>query len=435
IDLDAFLDILDAMATSETQLIPFSNAPFLLDMEFRFGIRKILTQSLLSSSSLDEAQVDYIVMSIDQLVDMSDPIYRDGLEDLESQISYKLDALTSITGTSTQSNADGVDTARNTVNNEPSITSDVDPSAIAQVKELIPGLSNGFIRACLDYYGHNPEAVIVAILEENLPPTLAEIDRTSEHWNQTVNPNDNVDDFAESTLANRRNIFDNDEFDIFSRDTLDWSRVNLGKAKVPTATEAPSSELKSRVIQIAQLIEDDDEYDDTYDDTAQDGVLDMPDSDETQATQYEQDKQGNQTTKTKMSVDTSDPTRQWEDVLIRQVISDPTVLERKKGLRKIPARQALREQTGLSDEQLEGWFIMFQRNPRKQQQLDMHGWKGEQPSIDGITKQSVQTASSSAGESKNSDPNYKHKEKNKAKIANHNRKQQQTRKIRNTLGQ
>ncbi|KAJ2778517.1 hypothetical protein GGI15_004157 [Coemansia interrupta] len=437
VDLTVFMDILDTMATSETQLVPFSNAPFLLDMEFRFGIRKMLSQLLLSSRTLDDAQVDYIVMSIDQLVDMSDPVYRGGLEGLESQISYELDALTSIGGTSGQPNPYMVDTARSATDDDLNTAGGVDPAAVAQVKELIPGLGSGFIHACLDYYSHNPEAVIVAILEENLPPTLAEMDRTSEQWIQLAEPIDDVDDdnVAEGVLANRRNIFDNDEFDIFNRDTLDWSRVNLGKAKLPTAEEAPSSELKSRVIQIAQRIEDDDEYDDTYDDTAQDGVLDMPDADERQAVQDEHDHQGSQKAKAKMAVDTSDPTRQWEDVLIRQVISDPTALERKKGSRKLPARQALREQTGLSDEQLEGWFIMFQRNPRKQQQLDMHGWKGEQPAIEGTAKQPDQAVSSSTGESRTPGPNYKHKEKNKAKIANHNRKQQQARKTRNTLGQ
>ncbi|KAJ1722841.1 hypothetical protein LPJ53_002760 [Coemansia erecta] len=441
VDLTVFMDVLDSMATSETQLVPFSNAPFLLDMEFRFGIRKMLSQLLLSRRTLDDAQVDYIVMSIDQLVDMTDPVYRGGLEGLESQVSYELDALASISSSGGQPNPYMSDTAGTTIDNESNTTSDADPAAVAQVKELIPDLGSGFIRACLDYYGHNPEAVIVAIFEENLPPTLAEMDRTSEHWNQPADPAGDGDgnvgdgDVAESALANRRNIFDNDEFDIFNRDTLDWSRVNLGKARLPTAAEAPSSELKSRVIQIAQRIEDDDEYDDTYDDTAQDGVLDMPDTDENQAIQDEHDHQGSQKANTKVLVDTSDPTRQWEDVLIRQVISDPTALERKKGSRKLPARQALRDQTGLSDEQLEGWFIMFQRNPRKQQQLDMHGWKGEQPAINSTAKQADQTAGSSTGESRDPGPNYKHKEKNKAKIANHNRKQQQARKTRNTLGQ
>ncbi|KAJ1897464.1 hypothetical protein LPJ66_003353 [Kickxella alabastrina] len=446
------MEVLDSLETTESQLVPFSNAPFLFDLEFRFGLQNMLSQTLLSSKTLlDDAQIDYIVMSVDQLKDMADPLYRDGMEVLKSRVLYaRLAAESATPAFGTDADTDSTVAAAA----ESETFGDDDAAAIAQISELIPDLGAGFVRACLDHYEHDPEAVVNAIFEGILPPLLDEMDRTTEDWPSAsdsvhVECTEELLSQADDVLGNRRNIFDNDEFDIFRHDTLDWSRVNIGKAKLPTFAGTPSSDIKSRVMQIAQRIEDEDEYDDTYDDTAQDSILDMPDTDEFLAARGANNQRASHGPPAKEGPSASkqpaatDPTRRWEEVLVRQFISDPSVLERKKGVRKLPARHALRTQTELSDEQLEGWLTMFQRSPRKQQTLANFGFSGEQPAIPnarandggggGDTLESNHVEGAGEGQ-KPAGTNYRYKDKNKAKIGNHNRKQQQARKVRNTLG-
>ncbi|KAI7831954.1 hypothetical protein BX661DRAFT_169810 [Kickxella alabastrina] len=442
------MEILDSLETTESQLVPFSNAPFLFDLEFRFGLQNMLSQTLLGSKTLlDDAQIDYIVMSVDQLKDMADPLYRDGMEVLESRVLYaRLAAESAIPAFGTDADTDSTVAAAT----ESDTFGDDDAAAIVQISELIPDLGAGFVRACLDHYDHDPEAVVNAIFEGILPPVLDEMDQTTEHWpsasdSMHVESAEELLSQANGVLGNRRNIFDNDEFDIFRHDTLDWSRVNIGKAKIPTSAGTPSSDIKSRVMQIAQRIEDEDEYDDTYDDTAQDSILDTPDTDEFLAARGANNQRASHGPPTKEGPSASkqpaatDPTRRWEEVLVRQFISDPSVLERKKGVRKLPARQALRTQTELSDEQLEGWLTMFQRSSHARQ---LWIWR-EQPAIPnarannggggGETLESNHVEGAGEGQ-KPAGTNYRYKDKNKAKIGNHNRKQQQARKVRNTLG-
>ncbi|ELK31510.1 Activating signal cointegrator 1 complex subunit 2 [Myotis davidii] len=50
-------------------------------------------------------------------------------------------------------------------------------SLISQVKDLLPDLGEGFILACLEHCGYDPEQVINDILEERLAPALRQLDR------------------------------------------------------------------------------------------------------------------------------------------------------------------------------------------------------------------------------------------------------------------
>lgn len=55
-------------------------------------------------------------------------------------------------------------------------------SLISQVKDLLPDLGEGFILACLEHYGYDPEQVINNILEERLAPALRQLDRGLDRW-------------------------------------------------------------------------------------------------------------------------------------------------------------------------------------------------------------------------------------------------------------
>lgn len=55
-------------------------------------------------------------------------------------------------------------------------------SLISQVKDLLPDLGEGFILACLEHCGYDPEQVINDILEERLAPALRQLDRGLGRW-------------------------------------------------------------------------------------------------------------------------------------------------------------------------------------------------------------------------------------------------------------
>lgn len=141
-------------------------------------------------------------------------------------------------------------------------------SLVSQVKDLLPDLGEGFIIKCLEEYGHNSESVINHLLEDNLSPHLLELDRTMPRQ-QSVDPC--------PLVSSRSNVFADDEFDVFSRDVVDTSRIWKGRKKPETAAQvlADKSAIlaqKERYSQYSMVSEEhtvdadyDDEYDDTYD--------------------------------------------------------------------------------------------------------------------------------------------------------------------------
>ncbi|KAM4808550.1 activating signal cointegrator 1 complex subunit 2 isoform 2-T2 [Rhinophrynus dorsalis] len=141
-------------------------------------------------------------------------------------------------------------------------------SLVSQVKDLLPDLGDGFILSCLEEYGHSPEKVINNLLEDNLTPRLQGLDRTMPRQ-ERVDPC--------PLVSSRSNVFADDEFDVFSRDVVDTSRIWKGRRKQETAAQILSdksliSAQKERYTQYSIISEEhpvgadyDDEYDDTYD--------------------------------------------------------------------------------------------------------------------------------------------------------------------------
>ncbi|XP_026980150.1 activating signal cointegrator 1 complex subunit 2 isoform X3 [Sagmatias obliquidens] len=150
-------------------------------------------------------------------------------------------------------------------------------SLISQVKDLLPDLGEGFILACLEHYSYDPEQVINNILEGRLAPALSQLDRGLD---RQVKPD------LTPLLASRHNIFQNDEFDVFSRDSVDLSRVHKGRRKEESARSLLNDKRevvaqRRRYEQYSVVAEEvpvqpgedspyrsddyEDEYDDTYD--------------------------------------------------------------------------------------------------------------------------------------------------------------------------
>lgn len=150
-------------------------------------------------------------------------------------------------------------------------------SLISQVKDLLPDLGEGFILACLEHYSYDPEQVINNILEERLAPALSQLDR---NLDRQMKPD------PTPLLTSRHNVFQNDEFDVFSRDSVDLSRVHKGRRKVENTRSLLNDKRevvaqRQRYEQYSVVVEEvplqpgeglsyhgdnyEDEYDDTYD--------------------------------------------------------------------------------------------------------------------------------------------------------------------------
>lgn len=152
----------------------------------------------------------------------------------------------------------------------------------------------------------------------------------------------------------RRNVYDNDAFD---RLAIPSSSVRQGRRISPEATmpQRPSPSAKAAILSaLAAFDSDSDERDDTYDAADVGGTVDsvLPGtSDDIDIDRH--DRNGN------------------DEALLRIFQAAPATFNRDASTRRGPARVALRLETGMTDEAIEGWAIMLQRDPRRLRKLEM----------------------------------------------------------------
>ncbi|XP_065340029.1 activating signal cointegrator 1 complex subunit 2 [Cloeon dipterum] len=142
-------------------------------------------------------------------------------------------------------------------------------SLISNIQEMLPELGAGFLKKCLKHYNLDKEAVVNAVLEESLPSGLKELDRTQPLLSSEIEAGSSV-----PVLPLRLNVFDNDEFDIMSRNHIDTSRIHQGKRKSKHKNLSQLLDDKSELAEVKDFYKKfgtvadvvyDDEYDDTYD--------------------------------------------------------------------------------------------------------------------------------------------------------------------------
>ncbi|KAH8008834.1 hypothetical protein HPB51_005881 [Rhipicephalus microplus] len=114
---------------------------------------------------------------------------------------------------------------------------------------------------CLKYYSNNHDEVVMALLDNNLPPSL------------TI-PTPSTSASAPLEIE-ARSIYDNDEFDIFRRNDVDMSKIHIGKkSKTPKSLDDKGhdkvlKEVYEKYSIVQEFVDDvgvyEDEYDDTYD--------------------------------------------------------------------------------------------------------------------------------------------------------------------------
>lgn len=94
-------------------------------------------------------------------------------------------------------------------------------SLVCTVRDFLPYLGEGFVERVLVEYMYMVDDVTNALLENDLPPHLAELDQ---NMPKEANPR-----VSRGPSPVQSSVYDEDEFDVLSRDRVDISKIHKGK--------------------------------------------------------------------------------------------------------------------------------------------------------------------------------------------------------------
>ncbi|KIW69294.1 hypothetical protein PV04_05176 [Phialophora macrospora] len=255
-------------------------------------------------------------------------------------------------------------------------------SQISQVHELFPELPHHYILKLLDHFGDDTEAVVASLLEpDSLPADLREQGSHDGPGAPIAEPAYDLAPRSTPPLSpQRKNAFDGDDFD---RLRISPGRLHRGRKEVDLSqaeTEDEHARRKAAIISaLAAFDSDDDERDDTYDVADVGGTIDATlDTDDRPRTVKAPDQNPH------------------EETLFRAWRDNQELYARDSKTRISKVRQDLKRDTGMSDEQIEGWAIMLKKDPKLQDRLEKKyaatsAFKGNQAIISSTRWQSDDT--------------------------------------------
>jgi activating signal cointegrator complex subunit 2 len=226
-------------------------------------------------------------------------------------------------------------------------------SQISQIHELFPDLPTPYVLGLLDYYSDNVEQVIGTLLEpDSLPSGLQgptkedETEPELDHGLAGLAPRP-----TPPLLPQKKSVFDNDDFDNLQISPAKLHRGRKDKLLEMFTTGDEHSRSKAAIMTaLAAFDADDDERDDTYDVADVGGTVDDTlDIDETRLRSE------------------GDPN---EKLLYSAWKASKEHFARDTNTRLSQPRRQLKADTGLSDEQIEGWGLMLSRNTKRENRLE-----------------------------------------------------------------
>lgn len=254
---------------------------------------------------------------------------------------------------------------------------------VSQIHELFPHLSTSYVLKVLDFYENDAEASVAALLEpdslpahlhdQNIPDDQPYVEAAVRDLEPRSTP-----DFA----PERRGRIE-DEFD---RLEISSKQIRRGKKAVTDEPITSQGHAKSKAAILSALAafdSDDDERDDTYDIADIGGAVDNTvDSDERRQAAI-------------------DP---HEASLYGSWKANRELFARDSKTRASNIRQQLKRETGLSDEQIEGWAIMLDKDKKMQDRLadrysSATSFSGQQRVIESTKWQANTSADNSETES------------------------------------
>lgn len=161
----------------------------------------------------------------------------------------------------------------------------------------------------------------------------------------------------------RHNQYDHDDLDTLSSAAL--QKLSLGSRRLPDSVDSlPGRVDKSKILSaLAAFDSDDDERDDTYDAADVGGVVDIS------GPPGEEDIQKNVRDIQNVDVE-GNGVSLMEKLIYDAWKHDRAVFSRDAATKRSVERKKLREQTGWTDEALEGWSFMLQREPSRMRKLE-----------------------------------------------------------------
>ncbi|KAF8931986.1 hypothetical protein BGZ58_007298 [Dissophora ornata] len=389
----------------QDHMIPMLDAPMVLDLEIQFSVSEKLSNINREAFNGENDRLNHWVVVLNNLREFNPAtqsfIYEHNMRKSEkmardmSNLYINQDQHRSSSTIISDTNLNHTHVASMSADQEEDYVKRT--MLISQLQDIFPDLGDGFLEACLVTYRDDPEVVTMRLLEENLPSDLATMDRsTTRSMPQRTEatpvsmalvrlPAPGEQQQEQDVLSGRRNIFDGDEFDVFSGKVVDKSKVSRGK-KGPKDVEVVLDDKtfvtqhKSAILQAVDSMYDD-EYDDTYDSMGVNNVgADFRSVEDVESFVDE--------AAAKKAVGSAqmklDPSIEHEEVLINLYTGQKEVFNRNAEARRSKKRQELRNLTKMSDEQLEGWAIMFGRNPRKAEITHKYEFSGQQTEIERV---------------------------------------------------
>ncbi|PGH31161.1 hypothetical protein GX50_06088 [[Emmonsia] crescens] len=259
---------------------------------------------------------------------------------------------------------------------------------ITQVQDLFPQLGTGYIAKLLDHYNDDVETVISHLLEDSLSPQLRDLD-LSEELQQNYGTSAPHDPLAlkptpplspspppsqpqlPPTVPQRKNIFDNADLTRHTTPpkSLHYGRANAHQTADDLLSQKPTTANKAAILAaLAAFDSDDDERDDTYDMADVGGTVDavVPGTDVDTDTDI-------RTTSASSHLRPTHPAHVHDDIdqkLYTHYTTTPTLFARDAVTRRSAPRAKLREETGMTDEAIEGWAVMLTRDPKRMARME-----------------------------------------------------------------
>ncbi|EDW44023.1 activating signal cointegrator 1 complex subunit 2 [Drosophila sechellia] len=238
---------------------------FVVDYQRQFPLEHDMKLLIQRCPNIKNYEVDFVVSGYQKaLTSCPNGIMADDMASDAVQVTSNVRDEEFKNGDSSRTSPQASPTANGT-------TRDIDLEVTA-VLEVLPDLGSGFIRRLLIRYD-NSEQVIAAILDDNLPPDLAQMDRQ-----EVYIPPDPQDTQQRQTGLRHFNVHDGDRYDVLTRDQPECI-IKQGKGLPGAPRNAEQllddkrdlKQLKEHYQKYAMVEETtlergeyDDEYDDSY---------------------------------------------------------------------------------------------------------------------------------------------------------------------------
>jgi activating signal cointegrator complex subunit 2 len=257
-------------------------------------------------------------------------------------------------------------------------------SLITQIRDLFPDLGEGYVVRLLDHYADSVETVVAHLLEGSLPPDLEALDRTKPLPDRSLlnhdvmEPHHTPPQLYSPQPGFARNIdLEDDEIIQAARSAAGGQNKKLlfGRANIDSTADTILANRSQHAVNKAAILSalanfdyDDDERDDTYDVADVGGTVDSGMGTGTLDIEGEQEKRSRLG-----AVATGDGDKDTMDLdmtLYRLWKSNPAQFARDSTTRRSQSRTTLKHETGMTDEAIEGWAVMLQRDVKKQTRLE-----------------------------------------------------------------